>query len=134
MRYAEGPAVQLNLGTIVESQHEEQRAIGEWAGEKTAKRLATSPTPRTFAPPSPTNAWVKAASESQSVQLTQLAPQHLGLEIGRVASGRATRGLERFTQVAQQPLDGVSLDDERCQLEPATAGATLNVNLERSLH
>jgi hypothetical protein len=31
----------------------------------------------------------------QSVQLAQLAPQHLGLEIRRGASGRAPRRLER---------------------------------------
>ena len=54
------------------------------------------------------NAWVKAACNTQSVQLAHLAPQHQTLEVRRVASRGAFRRLERFAEVTQQALDVVS--------------------------
>ena len=64
--------------------------------------------------------------------------------MSELASGRAFGWFERLTQITQQPLDVVSLDDaeewskdhdERSQREaPAAAGTLFNVNLERSAH
>ena len=57
------------------------------------------------------NAWVWGGADEPSVELTELAPQHLRFEVRGVASGRATRGLERFAEVTQQAFDVVSFDD-----------------------
>src|SRR5664279_2532030 len=75
----------------------------------------------------------KSALSANLVELTILAPQHLGFEVRRVASRRAFGWFERFTEGTQQALDVVSLDDKRTQLESATAlVASLDVDLERA--
>ncbi len=79
------------------------------------------------------NAWVKAACNTQSIQLAHLAAQHLTLEVGRVASGGAFRRLEGFAKMANQALDVVRLEYERAQFEATPALAALNVDLECSL-
>lgn len=102
-------------------------------GSKTVKSLRTCPTGRTFASPNPPKSEGQRASHRTNlVQLAELAAQHLGLEIGRVASGRAFWGFERFAKVTQDSLDVVSFDDQGAQLEATPALATLNVNLERT--
>ena len=93
----------------------------------------------------------KATLNTNLVQLAELAPQHLGLEVWRV-SGRCTWWhFDGFTEVTQQSLDVVSFDDaeewskdhdERAQFESAAVvlqpllgvavGALLNVDLERA--
>ena len=75
----------------------------------------------------------KPALLTNLVQLAELAPQHLGLKVGRISRRRSFRRFEGFTEVTQEPLDVVSLDDERAQFEAATAvGAFLDVDLKRA--
>src|ERR1017187_220019 len=83
----------------------------------------------------------RATRRGKSVEPGELAPQHLSFEVRRVASGRATRGLERFAEITQHSFDAVSFNDERSQLESAmvlrpllgvAALATLNINFERA--
>ena len=83
----------------------------------------------------------RAAPRANLIQLTKLAPQHLRLEVRRVASRCASRGFERLTGIAKQPLDVVCFDDaeewlknhdQRAQLESPAALASLNVDLERA--
>jgi hypothetical protein len=102
-------------------------------GSKAAKSLRTCPEGRTFASPNPPKSEGQRASDRTNlVQLSELAPQHLRFEVRRVASGRASWGLERFAEISQRSFDAVSFNDERSQLESATALAALNVNLERA--
>ena len=92
----------------------------------------------------------RAAPRANLIQLTKLAPQHLRLEVRRVASRCASRGFERLTEIAKQPLDVVCFDDaeewlknhhQRAQLKSpvvlqpllgVAALASLNVDLERA--
>jgi len=53
---------------------------------------------------------MRGSGGGPSVELTELTPQHLGLEIGRVASRCASWGFERFANVTQDSLDVVSFD------------------------
>ena len=83
----------------------------------------------------------RAAPRANLIQLTKLAPQHLRLEVRRVASRCAFRGFERLTEIAKQPLDVVCFDHQRAQLKSpvvlqpllgVAALASLNVDLERA--
>src|SRR5664279_4710252 len=61
----------------------------------------------------------RATRRAKSVELCELAPQHLTFKVRRVTSWRAFRWFEGFPEVTQQALDGVSLDDEGAQFESA---------------
>ena len=83
----------------------------------------------------------RAAPRANLIQLTKLAPQHLILEVRRVASRCASRGFERLTEIAKQPLDVVSFDNQGAQLEATlvlqpllsvAALAMLKIDLERA--
>ena len=106
---------------------------------------------RTFA--SPFAQRRRESSQRRAVQLVELTPQHLRIEVRRVTSGCAFRWFERFPEMPQrrrgvveepQAFDVVSFDDaeewskdhdQRAQLETATAvGANLNVNLKCAAH
>src|SRR5664279_5043511 len=86
----------------------------------------------------------RATRRAKSVELCELAPQHLTFKVRRVTSWRAFRWFEGFPEVAQQALDVVSLDDEGAQFESAVVLrpllgvaaliALLDVDLERAAH
>jgi hypothetical protein len=61
----------------------------------------------------------RAAPRTNLIQLVELTPQHLALEVRRVTSRRSFGGFERFTEIAKQSFDVVSFDDQGTQLESA---------------